>query len=140
MAFGPDFALSLKGDLGDLGADISGVTDIVGAVELMAEIVSTLPLTVEMGVAPVDAQGNTLKGITLKVNGEEAPLTVNANDTTPLHIEIIADSENELHKLYTVRFELNGKAGGESNELRPDQYLQINNIVLGLPNGITFDL
>ena len=140
VAFGPDFALSLKGDFGNLATDISSITEIVNAVELYADIESALPLTVEMKITPVDAQGNTLKGITLKVNGEEAPLTVNANDTTPLHIEIIADSENELHKLYTVRFELNGKAGGESNELRPDQYLQINNIVLGLPNGITFDL
>lgn len=109
---------------------------MVTAVSLSADIISTLPLEVKMCVTPVDKDGNELKGVTL----EGVPLTLEDNSTTPLRIKIVAEAENELHKLYTLRYELDGRAGTSNNDLRPDQYLQIKNVVLGLPEGATLSM
>ena len=133
IVFGGDFQLSLSGDFGDLGADIAALSENAVEVELAANIVSTLPIDVELNVKPVDANGNVLKGITLT----GVPLTVKGNETTPLDIIVSATANNELDKLYTLQYELAGRAAGDSNELRPDQYLQFTDITLSLPQGIS---
>ena len=51
-----------------------------------------------------------------------------------------AADNNELDKLYTLQFELEGTADGENNELRPDQYLQFTDISLSLPAGLSINL
>ncbi|MBR2377882.1 MAG: hypothetical protein IKA91_00390, partial [Bacteroidaceae bacterium] len=62
------------------------------------------------------------------------------NTTTPFDIKIEATENNDLDKLYTLQFELEGTATGNNNELRPDQYLQFTNIVLSLPEGISIKI
>lgn len=136
IIFGEDLHLSLSGDFGDLGADIAALTENATVVDLSAKIVSTLPLDIKMNVVPVDAEGNVLGGVTI----EGVPLIIDGNTTTPFDIKIEATENNDLDKLYTLQFELEGTATGDNNELRPDQYLQFTNIVLSLPEGVSIKI
>ncbi|MBE6306898.1 MAG: hypothetical protein E7084_04520 [Bacteroidales bacterium] len=133
IIFGGDLALHLSGDFGDLGADIAALSENAAKVGLSGNIENTLPLNVNLDIEPVDADGNVLRGVTI----EGIPMTVKANDVTPLKIVVSAEAGNDLDKLYTLRYVLSGNAGGESNSLRPDQYLQFSDIKLSLPEGIT---
>lgn len=136
IIFGEDLHLSVSGDFGDLGADIAVLSENAAAVELSAKIVNTLPLDVKMNVIPVDAAGNALSGVTI----EGVPLLIDGNTTTPFDIKIKATENNDLDKLYTLQFELEGTAAGDNNELRPDQYLQFTDIVLSLPEGVSIKI
>lgn len=136
IVFGEDLRLSLSGDFGDLGADIASLAGNAASVALSAKIVNTLPLDIKMNVVPVDASGNALKGITIT----GVPLVIDGNATTPFSIVVEAANNNELDKLYTLQFELEGTADGENNELRPDQYLQFTDISLSLPDGLSINL
>ena len=136
IVFGEDLRLSLSGDFGDLGADIASLAGNAASVALSAQIVNTLPLDIMMNVLPVDEYGNALKGITIT----GVPLVIEGNATTPFCIMVEAADNNELDKLYTLQFELEGTADGENNELRPDQYLQFTDISLSLPAGLSINL
>ena len=136
VIFGEDLHLSVSGDFGDLGVDIAALSEHAAVVQLSAKIVNTLPLDVKMNVKPVDAEGNTLSGVTI----EGIPLLIDGNTTTPFDIKIKAIENNDLDKLYTLQFELEGTAASDNNELRPDQYLQFTDIVLSLPVGVSIKI
>lgn len=136
VIFGEDLHLSVSGDFGDLGVDIAALSEHAAVVQLSAKIVNTLPLDVKMNVKPVDAEGNTLSGVTI----EGIPLLIDGNTTTPFDIKIKAIENNDLDKLYTLQFELEGTAASDNNELRPDQYLQFTDIVLSLPEGVSIKI
>ncbi len=130
ISFGGDMTLSYNDEINDLGADLSQISDYVDCVELVGKVQSSLPIDLNMTLAPIDANGNEISDIQLS----KIP-TIKANATTQLNIEVSA-TPDALSKFDGIKFSLLGTAGN-GGELNPMQYVQFSGVCLRLPNGIT---
>lgn len=136
VSVGTEFDLTLNGNFGSLSSALQDVADFVNVVTLKGEINNTLPLDFSLNVTPVDANGKTITGISIV----GVPLTIVANDKTPLLLEIKADTPEAMKKVETLTYEISGSTDSANSTLRPTQYLQISDITLHLPQGVVIDV
>jgi hypothetical protein len=136
ISAGKDFNLKLTGDMGDLGGTLKDVAEFVDYVVFKCNINSTLPIDVTLNAIPVDANGSVVKDIVIA----GAPITIKSNESTPISLDIKANSDDALLEVYTLKYEIIGSANSDNSALRPDQYIQLSDITLHLPQGVEIDL
>lgn len=133
IVFGDKVNLTLETEITGLG----GNEDILAAADnalLYADVVNTLPLDLALEATALDANGKELNYI--KILGVTP---IKGNGTTNLCLELMIDGDaKSLAALDRLKLVISGtsETGGE---LRPDQYMQLTNIALELPEGIKVD-
>lgn len=138
LAFGEAMQLSFTQDINDLGLDFDG--DVKSAV-LTLDMVNSIPLSFDLKAVGLDPEGNVINGLTLEMDKSLASGT---------HTSPVATSVKITLKNTTGRFSLDGlrltmNAAAPSAEhvgaaLNENQGLELKNIVLSVPDGITVDL
>ncbi len=130
LEFGDELSLSLETDVTGLNGEGEYLTYARCAV-VSAEVVNTLPLDLELTAHAIDKDGNEMNNVRI----ENLPLNVSGNTHTDIEIRLVAEGDKAtLAKVAGVRlnFLVTSKTGGE---LSPEQYVQLNNITVSLPEG-----
>lgn len=134
LVFGDELNLSLDTDVTGLDSEGEYLSYAHTAV-IAAEIVNTLPLDFAINAFAIDHEGNVMDNVTI----ENLPLVVAGDSNSRIEIILVAEGDKAtLSELAGVRlnFSVTSKTGGE---LRPDQYLQLNDISLSLSEGANVD-
>lgn len=131
LEFGDELSLSLDTDVTGLNGEGEYLNYAHRAV-VSAQVVNTLPLDLSLTALAIDKEGNEMNNVRV----ENLPLIVAGNTNTDVEIRLVAEGDKAtLAKVAGVRlsFLVTSKTGGE---LLPDQYVQLNNITLSLPEGV----
>lgn len=119
----------------DLGKDLADIGDMISSAEIQLDgkVSSTVPLAVQLTLEPYDCNGQKITGISI------TPISVPKGSGKPLSFKIGIDTPGALKNLDCLVLKAICSADTPS-ELRGDQYLQITDLVLRIPDGISIDL
>lgn len=139
LAFGENLKLSFDMDVENLGVKLEDMT--VKSAELSLDITNTIPLGFTLAAQALDKDGNIIPGITLGLaDSALAAGSLDSPQTTSLSLEL----KNEADELAFDGIRLTLKAVGSSvyagTSLNMNQGLEIRNMVLALPDGISTEL
>lgn len=131
--FGKDFRLGINEDLTGLGLEIHEVD--VAEVQLKFTLVNALPFDFQISAQAIDAEGNLLDDITAELDGDINGGSVGNPAVNKLTLKLINKGDLVLDG---VRLSMSANVSGERAVLNKDQYVQITDISISLPQGITY--
>lgn len=139
LAFGENLKLSFDMDVENLGVKLEDMT--VKSAVLSLDMTSTIPLGFTLAAQALDKDGNIIPGITLGLaDSALAAGSLDSPQTTSLSLEL----KNEADELAFDGIRLTLKAAGSSahagTALNMNQGLELKNMVLKLPDGISTEL
>ena len=123
----------------DLFGTISGEFSNI-KVRLKADILSTIPLGINLTAIPLDIEGNVItRGVEISTI-QIKPGSEENTESVPFVLDLAVDKEmvNLLDALVIKAECLSEK--DKQSELRSTQYLHITDAVLQIPNGVVIDL
>lgn len=137
LAFGEDLDFTYSLDIENLNLEFDGN---LKSVELILEMVNSIPLSFELMAEAIDSEGNIVKGMTLNLDKKIPSGTHLSPVSTPVTIAV--NNSNDVFSLKGLRMTF--KAEGPSVDhigtaLNSAQGLEIKNIVLSVPDGIVIN-
>lgn len=132
-AFGKDFQIAINEDFTGLGLEIHDV-DLAQA-QVKFTLTSALPFDINFSAQALDAAGNVLETISVEADGGINGGTVESPAVNHLTVNLINEGDLVLDG---VRLSMSAKVSGERAVLNKDQYIQITDISVCLPKGITY--
>ena len=138
LSFGEDLYLSFDQELKDL--NLSFGVKIMSAV-LEMDIINTIPVDFEISAICLDSSGNELNDTQVTVDNKIVAGSLTSPTTTPVKLTI----NNKSGKIDITSIKLNMRGSVSDPKffgvcLNRNQGLEINDIVLTLPDGIGFGL
>lgn len=132
LSFGKNLSIDFSQDITGLGLAINDVE--VPEAQLKLNLVNALPLDFELSAQALDEDGNVLPSINLEIEGAIKGGTLESPAVNPLVLNITC--EGEL-KLDGIRLSLAAKAASDNAVLNKNQYMQLTDMALTLPAGLT---
>ena len=131
--FGKDFSIKINQNINGLGLDISDV-DLAEA-RVKFNLINTLPFDFELSAQAIDTDGNILDHLNHEIDGQIKGGTLDSVSTNP--VEIRLTNTGEL-KFDGVCLDLKTTVSGAKAVLNKDQYIQLTDISVSVPKGITY--
>lgn len=132
LSFGEDFRLSLTQDI-DAELEITDVELAEAQVKLT--LINALPLDLALSAEAIDAEGNVLEHIKVELVGEIKGGTVQSPTANPIIFKLT--NSGEL-KLDGIRVLMTASAADAKAALNKNQYIQLKDISIALPQGIKY--
>ena len=137
LAFDKDALIAFTYDISDLDLVFEAM---VGSAELNLEMTNSIPLGFEVKAHCLDSEGNVSSSMEMNVDGKI--LAGSHESPTSNNIRISLKNNADTFELAGLRLSL--KAAASDNHvgisLNENQGLEINNISMSIPDGITIDL
>jgi hypothetical protein len=138
LSFGQDFLLSFTQDFTDLGVDVETVEGLeLSVAEVKFNLVTSLPFDFEISAQPLDAEGNVLDSLTAEVIGEIKGGSVESPMLSPVTLKL---TNNGPLNFDGVRLSLKATVSQENAVLNKNQFIQLRNISISLPEGAGYTL
>ena len=139
LSFGQDFLFSFTEDITDLGVDIDGEVEglELSVAELKFNLVTSLPFDFELAAQPLDAEGNVLESLAAEVIGDIKGGSVESPILSPITLKL---TNNGSLKFDGVRLSLKATVSQENAVLNKNQFIQLRNISISLPEGAAYTL
>jgi hypothetical protein len=138
LSFGQDFLLSFTQDFTDLGVDVETVEGLeLSVAEVKFNLVTSLPFDFEISAQPLDAEGNVLESLTAEVIGEIKGGSVESPMLSPVTLKL---TNNGPLNFDGVRLSLKATVSQENAVLNKNQFIQLRNISISLPEGAGYTL
>lgn len=143
LAFGANLNIVYEETIDDLGGDLEDV-DFSKAV-LSASVDNTIPLELELpdeNVEILDEYGQKIEGIKVTVEGSiKAGNGTEEAVTSQLNIHLETTEKGTLNKLDALKLKIVAASGETTGiQLYETQWLQLKDIKLKVPKGVTIDL
>ena len=137
LSFGNALNFEYTIDINDLGLDFDGN---VKSAALAFEMVNSIPLNLTLDAVAIDSEGNVINGMTLGLDKQIVSGTHKEPVTTPVRLQL--NNSNDRFTLDGLR--LTVKAAGPADSqvgtaLNSNQGLEIRNLSLSVPDGITLN-
>lgn len=133
LSFGSNFRITLDEEIKDL--DIA-ITDVgIAEAVLKFNLISTLPLDVTLAAQAIDAEGNILPHISVKLEGNIKSGNIEDPAVNPVKIKL---SNTGSLNVDGIKLQMEATAPSGNIYLNENQYLQLADISLSLPKGITY--
>lgn len=133
LSFGKDFRFTYQNDIKDLNVSVEGLS--LSKAVLACDIVTTLPFTLNASALPIDAEGNVIEDITVETKGYINGGSMDSPSVS--RIEIVLSNKGDLY-FDGVRLNLSASSVQENAALNENQYIQLDNISLSLPEGVGY--
>jgi len=133
LAFGEDLKFVYQEDIMDLGVSVADVD--VAKAQLKFNVVSTIPLSFELSAQALDASGNVLSHIRAELDSDVRAGSLNNPSNTPVVLTLINEGVLEFDG---IRLMLGASAGSDNAALNENQSLQLTDLALVLPEGISY--
>lgn len=143
LSFGSGLNIVYEETIDDLGGDMEDF-DIYEAM-LTASVDNTIPLAMELtndNVEVLDGAGQKIESVTVSVTGD-----IKAGDGTEqpvnsqLDINLKTTEKGVLNRLDAIRLKITAKSGTTTDkQLYESQWIQLKDIKLKLPKGVTVDM
>jgi hypothetical protein len=139
LSFGQDFLLSFTEDIADLGVNVDGEIEglELSVAELNFNLVTSLPFDFELSAQPLDAEGNVLENLTAEVIGDIKGGSVESPMLNPITLKV---TNNGSLNFDGVRLSLKATVSQENAVLNNNQFIQLRNISISLPEGAAYTL
>lgn len=139
LAFGPQLNISFEQQIDDLDLSFTDFTLQSAVISLEAE--NTVPLCFKVLAAATDENGNVLEHIDIDIDNDIKAGSIGSPVTSEIHLTITGKSENISFNGLKLNF-IATSPDPEYNgiPLNSGQGLKINDLVLNLPDGITFEM
>lgn len=139
LSFGQDFLLSFTQDIADLGVNVDGEIEglELSVAELNFNLVTSLPFDFELSAQPLDAEGNVLENLTAEVIGDIKGGSVESPMLNPITLKV---TNNGSLNFDGVRLSLKATVSQENAVLNNNQFIQLRNISISLPEGAAYTL
>ena len=134
LAFGEDLSIDFSYDM-ELGSDASsGMTSLI----LSMNMENTIPLELNITGTALDAEGNEIEDADVALEVEIAGGTVDSPAVTPVQV-VISEASKPVSKL-RLQIEATSSEDLEGEVLNVEQGLNLKDMVITLPDGISLDL
>lgn len=133
LSFGSNFRLEINDEIKNLNLDVTAAD--VAEAHLKMNLVNTLPLDCQISGQAIDADGNVLEHIKVVMEGNITGGTTDRPSVNAITVKLT--NKGEL-KLSGVRFQIIAAPSGEGVILNKNQYFQLTDISLSLPQGVTY--
>ena len=133
MSFGENLSIVLSEDIVDMNVEIVGVSLSKAVVAL--NFVNAIPLGLEVQAVAIDAMGQELPYINAEISQGVQPGTADSPVTTPIEITLTCKDRLVFDGL---RLGISVSSSSEGAVLNSNQYIQITDISLYLPDGIGY--
>ena len=133
--FGGDFCIRVDDDINGLGLEISEVE--VAEAQMKLTIVNALPFDFALAAQAIDEEGNVLDNITLEMEGSIKGGTIQSPAMNPVVLKFSSKGPLCLDGVHLV---MTTTVSGDSALLNRDQYIQLTDISISLPKGVTYNL
>lgn len=137
LSFGNALSFEYTIDINDLGLDFDGN---VKSAALAFEMVNSIPLNLTLDAVAIDSEGNVINGMTLGLDKQIASGTHKEPVTTPVSLQL--NNSNDRFTLDGLRLTVKAAGPAESQvgtALNSNQGLEIRNLSLSVPDGITLN-
>ena len=143
LSFGSNMKIVYEETIDNFDLDLENVDIKKAIISITAD--NTIPLNMEIkneNVSALDANGNKIDDIDVTVEGtitESKDGTSIA--TSQLNINLVSTKDGAISKLDGLGFKVTAIPGQTTNiQLRSDQWMQLKDMKLKIPNGIKVDL
>ena len=133
-SFGRDFCIRVDADINGLGLEISEVQ--VAEAQVKFNLVNALPLDFELSAQAIDKDGNILEHVTLEMEGSIKGGSLQSPAKNPVTLKFSSKGHLSLDGVHLV---MTTNVAGEKAVLNRDQYIQLTDISICLPKGVTYD-
>lgn len=137
LSFGNALSFEYTIDINDLGLDFDGN---VKSAALAFEMVNSIPLNLTLDAVAIDSEGNVINGMTLGLDKQIVSGTHKEPVTTPVSLQL--NNSNDRFTLDGLRLTVKAAGPAESQvgtALNSNQGLEIRNLSLSVPDGITLN-
>lgn len=137
LSFGNALNFEYTIDINDLGLDFDGN---VKSAALAFEMVNSIPLNLTLDAVAIDSEGNVINGMTLGLDKQIASGTHKEPVTTPVSLQL--NNSNDRFTLDGLRLTVKAAGPAETQvgtALNSNQGLEIRNLSLSVPDGITLN-
>ena len=137
LSFGNALNFEYTIDINDLGLDFDGN---VKSAALAFEMVNSIPLNLTLDAVAIDSEGNVINGMTLGLDKQISSGTHKEPVTTPVSLQL--NNSNDRFTLDGLRLTIKAAGPAESQvgtALNSNQGLEIRNLSLSVPDGITLN-
>ncbi|MBR2163153.1 MAG: hypothetical protein IJ954_04680 [Bacteroidales bacterium] len=137
LSFGNALNFEYTIDINDLGLDFDGN---VKSAALAFEMVNSIPLNLTLDAVAIDSEGNVINGMTLGLDKQIVSGTHKEPVTTPVSLQL--NNSNDRFTLDGLRLTVKAAGPAESQvgtALNSNQGLEIRNLSLSVPDGITLN-
>ena len=131
-SFGRDFCIRVDDDINGLGLEISEVE--VAEAQIKFTLVNALPFNFALAAQAIDEEGNVLDNITLEMEGNVKGGSMQSPAKNPITLKFSSKGHLSLDGVHLV---MTTTVSGESALLNKDQYIQLTDISVCLPKGVT---
>lgn len=143
LSFGSGLNIVYEETIDDLSGDMEDF-DIYEAV-LTASVDNTIPLALELtndNVEVLDGAGQKIESITVSVTGDiKAGNGTEQAVNSQLNINLKTTEKGVLNRLDAIKLKITAKSGTTTDvQLYESQWLQLKDIKLKLPKGVTVDM
>ena len=140
IAFGEDFRLSFTESI--TGLDVKGGAVFEEELELNAaklkfNLVNTLPFNFELSAVAIDAEGNELTHLTVELEGEIKGGSVDSPAVNPMALNVTNYGPLEFDG---IKLTFSATSATDYAALNKNQYIQLTDISLTLPQGVSYTL
>lgn len=133
MSFGENLSIVLSEDIVDMNVEIKEVSLARAVVSL--NFVNAIPLGLDVQAVAIDAMGQELPYINAEISQGVQPGTAGSPVTTPIEITLTCKDRLVFDGL---RLGISVSSSSEGAVLNSNQYIQITDISLYLPDGIGY--
>ena len=133
MSFGDNLSICLTEDITDMNVAVEDVMAPKAVVSL--NFVNAIPLGLELQAIALDNEGQELTHIRAEINQGVEPGTADSPAVTPIEINLTCEDRLAFDGL---RLHISLSSASEGAVLNSNQYIQITNLSVYLPDGITY--
>lgn len=133
-SFGKDFCIKVNENINGLGLDISEAD--VAEVVVKFNLINALPFDFDLKAQAIDVEGNTLDHIALEMSGDIKAGSLQSPAVNPVMIRMTNKGQLILDG---VHLDMTTAVSGEKAVLNKNQYIQLTDISVCLPKGITYN-
>ena len=134
-AFGPAFRIATTKDINDMAIKLDEAD--IPSVKLIFNAINTIPIEMTIAAEPIDADGNVLTNITAEVDSSIKAGSLDVPTNTPVALTLRSNGPIEFDGL---KLAFTATTASDYSVLNINQYLQLTDIALVLPEGLTFNV
>lgn len=139
FVFNSGFKINYNEETEPINIDLEDLENENVTLEVKANLLSTIPLALNLSLQPLDEKGKVIEGII--VSNVEVKAGNEQGVTTPIQLKLTGSNKKLLQTLDRFKFTLQAKAGQnvQNATLRSSQYLQINDARIKLSGALIGD-
>lgn len=139
LAFGPDLRMPLEYEIKDLKVDLENFG--LKSAKLSFNAVNTIPLALSVGAAVIDADGNTIPDISIEIDGNIGPGTLESPSDSDIVISLKSEGESIVLEGLKLMLEATcPDPACQGKVINKEQGLEIRNLKIALPEGVSMDM